>query len=38
MGPTLQGLFTYLEKEEAAIPENPTKCIREILNSIFGDT
>jgi len=31
-------LFTYLEKEEAAIPQNPTKCIREILNSIFGDT
>ena len=37
-GPTLQGLFTYLEKEEAAIPENPTKCIWEILNRVFDDT
>ena len=37
-GPTLQGLFTYLEKEEATIPQNPTKCIRDILHSIFDDT
>ena len=38
MDPTLHGLFTYPEKEEAAIPEIPTKCICEVLNRFFGDT
>ena len=38
MAPTLHSLFTYLEKEEAAIPENTTKYIWEALNRFFGDT
>ena len=38
MGPTLHGLFTYLEKEKASTPDIPTKCTWEALNRVFGDT
>lgn len=34
----LQGLFTYLAKEEAAIRENPAKRTTEILTKVFGGT
>lgn len=34
---SLKRLFTYLEKEEAAIPNNPSKNIWGILNLVSED-
>ena len=33
----LQGLFLYLEQEEAAIRQNPAKQTTELLKKVFGN-